>query len=164
MTRTERSVYPNALIKDRSVARNGRETTLKKSGDGAHNWGNPLHDYQHDPEVADREDLKVDAEAAGLANVDSAGIPTATLRRASADDAEPKAVDIKGAERKMSMTDEEREKAREFRHRALKTDQVNLADIARTSGALSHSPTLESSLSTSPVRNMNTLAKNLSKY
>jgi hypothetical protein len=158
MTRTERSVYPNALIKDRSVARNGLEKTLKKSGDGAHNWGNPLHDYQNEPDLADQDDLKADTEGEGLPPVDSAAEP------ASAGDADAKGVDIKGPERKMSMTDEEREKAREFRHGALKNDHVNLADIARTSGGVSHSPTMESTLSTSPVRNMNTLAKNLSKY
>jgi hypothetical protein len=89
---------------------------INKSGDGAHNWGNPLHDYQNEPDLADQDDLKADTEGEGLPPVDSAAEP------ASAGDADAKGVDIKGPERKMSMTDEEREKAREFRHGALKND------------------------------------------
>lgn len=37
MTRTERSANPHALVKDRSVARNGRDKSLQKGG--VHGWG-----------------------------------------------------------------------------------------------------------------------------
>jgi len=39
MTRTERAVSPRALMKDRSEARNGLDSGLRKGGAGAHNWG-----------------------------------------------------------------------------------------------------------------------------
>lgn len=38
MTRTARAENPAALVKDRSVARNGRDKHVQK--DGTHGWGN----------------------------------------------------------------------------------------------------------------------------
>ena len=39
MTRTERAAHPHALIKDRSVSKNGMDARLPKGGAGGHNWG-----------------------------------------------------------------------------------------------------------------------------
>jgi hypothetical protein len=39
MTRTERSHSLRALVKDRSEARNGMDSSVPKGGAGAHNWG-----------------------------------------------------------------------------------------------------------------------------
>ena len=39
MTRTERATSLRALLKDRSEARNGLDTSMRKGGAGAHNWG-----------------------------------------------------------------------------------------------------------------------------
>jgi hypothetical protein len=71
-----------------------------------------------------------------------------------------------GMQRRMSsMTEEEKEKARAWRQGALNRDSVDLAAIARTSGAFSHSPpNADSILSTSPVMNMSAMAGKLNKY
>jgi hypothetical protein len=39
MTRTERSAFPRAVIKDRSESRSGLNKALRKNGGGQHNWG-----------------------------------------------------------------------------------------------------------------------------
>lgn len=39
MTRTARAAHPHALIKDRSVSKNGMGLRLPKGGAGGHNWG-----------------------------------------------------------------------------------------------------------------------------
>jgi hypothetical protein len=39
MTRTERSHSLRALLKDRSEARNGMDSSVPKGGAGGHNWG-----------------------------------------------------------------------------------------------------------------------------
>ena len=39
MTRTERSISPRALRRDRSENKEGVDTGMRKGGAGAHNWG-----------------------------------------------------------------------------------------------------------------------------
>jgi hypothetical protein len=39
MTRTERSVYPRAVLRDRSESKSGLDKSLRKGGAGGHNWG-----------------------------------------------------------------------------------------------------------------------------
>ena len=39
MTRTARASHPRALMKDRSLSRNGFDSHIRKNGAGAHNWG-----------------------------------------------------------------------------------------------------------------------------
>jgi hypothetical protein len=57
MTRTERSHSLRALIKDRSEARNGMDSSLPKGGAGAHNWGSLNSELRHETEaIADEED------------------------------------------------------------------------------------------------------------
>jgi hypothetical protein len=61
MTRTERSHSLRALIKDRSEARNGMDTSLPKGGAGAHNWGSLESEFLYETdaiadEAAERED------------------------------------------------------------------------------------------------------------
>jgi hypothetical protein len=63
MTRTARAESPQALIKDRSVARNGRDKSMKKNGSGAHGWGNLKDEMEivnaaEDDEYADAQDAK----------------------------------------------------------------------------------------------------------
>jgi len=40
MTRTERSINPRAVIKDRSESKSGLDKSVRKNGGGPHNWGN----------------------------------------------------------------------------------------------------------------------------
>ena len=56
MTRTERAVSPRALLKDRSEARNGLDTGLRKGGAGAHNWGALNDEARFEREGADDEE------------------------------------------------------------------------------------------------------------
>jgi hypothetical protein len=48
MTRTERSHSLRALLKDRSEARNGMDSSLPKGGAGAYNWGSIDAEYDHE--------------------------------------------------------------------------------------------------------------------
>lgn len=45
MTRTERSLSPRAIIKDRSESKSGMDKALRKGGAGSHNWGNIDQEY-----------------------------------------------------------------------------------------------------------------------
>ncbi|CAG8731991.1 579_t:CDS:1, partial [Acaulospora colombiana] len=59
MTRTARASSPQALMKDRSVARNGRDKSLKKGG--FHGWGDLKHEAEleqaaQEDEARDREE------------------------------------------------------------------------------------------------------------
>jgi len=173
MTRTERSVYPHALVKDRSVSKTGLDKALKKGGAGPHNWGNPL-DYQG--EATDNGDDLLADPLAETENKTSSDVPAESNNAPTGEMDQPSnngpetspVVQTKPMAmqdgRKMSMTEEEREKARMFRKGAMENDHVDLTSIARTSAAFSQSPPMEGGLSTSPVRNMNTLAKNMGKY
>ena len=55
MTRTERAVFPRALMKDRSEARNGLDSSLRKGGAGAHNWGSLEDEARHEDEALQDE-------------------------------------------------------------------------------------------------------------
>lgn len=117
MTRTERAVSPRALLKDRSEARNGLDTGLRKGGAGAHNWGALNDEARFEREGADDEESEPrDEEGA--------------RRR-----------DKKNAERRTSsVTEEDRENALKIRKNALKDGVIDLAAIARSSVAVSSSP------------------------
>lgn len=39
MTRTARSSFPRAILKDRSESKTGLDKSLRKNGAGMHNWG-----------------------------------------------------------------------------------------------------------------------------
>ncbi|KAI0258567.1 hypothetical protein BC834DRAFT_835282 [Gloeopeniophorella convolvens] len=135
MTRTSRSVSPRALLKDRSEARNGMDTSLPKGGAGAHNWGTfELEaDYQADAladEAAEFEDqVQETGGAPGPASVPKKPI---VVRRTS------------------SVTDEDRENALKVRKNALKSgNDIDLAAIARSSVAVSGSPPKSSPITSS---------------
>jgi hypothetical protein len=66
MTRTERSHSLRALIKDRSEARNGMDTSVPKGGAGGHNWGSIQSEYYHEnAAIVDEVDEFEDQAAAG---------------------------------------------------------------------------------------------------
>ena len=62
MTRTARASSPQALFKDRSVARNGRDKSLKKSGGGSHGWGNIKDEAALEHEALDDEQREYEEE------------------------------------------------------------------------------------------------------
>lgn len=53
MTRTERSLSPRAIIKDRSESKSGMDKALRKGGAGSHNWGNINDEYLIEAEALD---------------------------------------------------------------------------------------------------------------
>jgi hypothetical protein len=55
MTRTERSLSPRAIIKDRSESKSGMDKALRKGGAGSHNWGNINEEYLLETEALDDE-------------------------------------------------------------------------------------------------------------
>lgn len=55
MTRTERSLSPRAIIKDRSESKSGMDKALRKGGAGSHNWGNINDEYFLETEALDDE-------------------------------------------------------------------------------------------------------------
>lgn len=62
MTRTARAESPQALIKDRSLARNGRDKSLKKGG--VHGWGSLKDEAMLVDAAEDDESREVEEEAA----------------------------------------------------------------------------------------------------
>ncbi|KEP46352.1 putative peptidyl-prolyl isomerase D (cyclophilin D) [Rhizoctonia solani 123E] len=124
MTRTERSAHPRAVLKDRSEARNGMDKSMKKGG-AAGGWGT----LQDEIEVGhDNYDENEARDEVGDNMTTSSGLSDARKspempRRAS-----------------ITMTDEEKRGAKEFRTGAFKNGEIDLAAIARTSSAVSTSP------------------------
>ncbi|KAF9460414.1 hypothetical protein BDZ94DRAFT_1143023, partial [Collybia nuda] len=125
MTRTARSSFPRAVVRDRSESKSGLDKSIRKNGGGGHNWGS-LADEQH-LEFAAMGDEELDFD-------DSEETHLLTLCLAL-DDKKP------GIQRTNSaLTQEEIETAKKFRKNALKADGIDLSAIARTSSALSTSP------------------------
>jgi len=132
MTRTERSHSLRALLKDRSEARNGMDSSLPKGGAGAHNWGSLEREFDYEnaaiaDEAAEFDDQGADADASKL----QPNKPT-PVRRTS------------------NVTDEDRENAIKIRTNALKSNgQIDLVEIARSSVAISSSPPKDKSITAS---------------
>ena len=63
MTRTERSLSPRAIIKDRSESKTGMDKTLRKGGAGGHNWGNINDEYYLEAEALDDERQETDRKS-----------------------------------------------------------------------------------------------------
>ncbi|ESK94787.1 hypothetical protein Moror_14180 [Moniliophthora roreri MCA 2997] len=122
MTRTERSAYPRAVLRDRSLSRSGLEKGFRKEGGGAHNWGRLDDELEHEFAALDDENLELEEEAmaASASSADSEKAPPLSPNS--------------------SMTEAEIEAAKQFRKNAFKKGQVDLAAIARTSNAVSTSP------------------------
>jgi len=123
MTRTARAAFPRALVKDRSESKSGHDKHVRKDGAGAHGWGAlanekeledaALNDEQNELHE-DYEDEDVEIEKSDV------------LERTASSS---------------STSGEELESAKEFRKHALKGPGIDLAAIARTSAAVSTSPT-----------------------
>ncbi|KAH0831234.1 hypothetical protein J3R83DRAFT_13818 [Lanmaoa asiatica] len=119
MTRTERATFPRALIRDRSESKSGLDKSLRKGGGGHHNWGS----------IADEGYL----EAAALEDEQQA-LAAEPDRRDS--------LEKHPSEGSSNFpTEEEKRLARKFRKTALKGQDIDLSAIARTSAAVSTSPT-----------------------
>ena len=136
MTRTERAAFPRAILKDRYVldyfcahfdsffasrseSKSGLDKSLRKSGGGAHNWGSikdelALEQSALDDELLDSQELSV---------------VTDDVNQAVRPSVEGPVDDNESVKSTGSPTDEEVEKAREFRAHGLKGDGKLCAHI-----------------------------------
>ncbi|CCA69201.1 hypothetical protein PIIN_03101 [Serendipita indica DSM 11827] len=73
MTRTARASSPQALFKDRSVPRNGRDKSIKKNGGGAHGWGNIKDEATLEDEALDDERREYEEEQKELEQEQESG-------------------------------------------------------------------------------------------
>ncbi|KAF8916698.1 hypothetical protein CPB85DRAFT_1289123 [Mucidula mucida] len=129
MTRTERAVFPKAMLKDRSESRSGLDKSLRKNGAGQHNWGRLADERELEFAALDDEAMDMQKEET---DVDA---DTASQTSDSTTDSNKPAV----ARSASYMSDQELETAKEFRKNVFK-GEVDLAAIARTSSAVSTSP------------------------
>ncbi|KAF8957537.1 hypothetical protein BDZ97DRAFT_1924552 [Flammula alnicola] len=136
MTRTARAAYPRAIIKDRSESRSGLDSSMRKSGAGQHNWGSIADERQL--ENAALEDVSLDEEESGephAATEDLAASSSSTRSVSPSHKSEISSSPSAG------LSQEELEKARQFRKNAFKkTAEIDLSAIARTSAAVGSPP------------------------
>lgn len=123
MTRTERAAYPRALVRDRSQSKSGLDNHIRKGGGGRHNWGSIANEGQLETAALDDEALELDEVEATDGDM-------------KVDPRKP-ALDLASS----SLSLQEIAQARQVRKNALKGEGVDLSTIARTSSAVSTSPT-----------------------
>jgi len=132
MTRTARAAFPRALVKDRSESKSGHrdDKHVRKDGAGPHGWG----------ALADEKELEYAAiidEQLERDNQGSGELGEFMERKLDA---------LERASSSSSTSGEDLENAKEFRKNVLKGKGIDLAAIARTSSAVSTSPTSPSSM------------------
>ncbi|KAI0696326.1 hypothetical protein BC835DRAFT_1234297, partial [Cytidiella melzeri] len=115
MTRTERAIFPRAIARDRSESKTGIDKRTPKNGAGPHNWGS----------LEDERDLEEQAafdEQSDTENTENTeAIQPPQPRRKSSP----------------ALSEQEKGQALQFRKNALKSPDVDLGAIARSSAAVS---------------------------
>jgi len=127
MTRTSRAAFPRAVNKDRSESRSGLDKSIRKSGAGYHNWGSLADEEYLEYAALDDEQRELEEERQSS--------PEEVLQGS------PKPAKPESTTGLSSISDDELESAKEFRKKALKDHGLDLSAIARTSSAVSTSPT-----------------------
>ncbi|TFK96238.1 hypothetical protein BDV98DRAFT_586503 [Pterulicium gracile] len=112
MTRTERTVSPRAILRDRSESKTGLDRSLRKGGAGGHNWGSMKDERELEEAGYDDEQREVGNKIDTAASSGQIG----------------------------TSTSEDLKNAQQFRKGAFKGESVDLAAIARTSRGVSTSP------------------------
>jgi len=139
MTRTSRAAFPRALVKDRSESKSGHrdDKHVRKDGAGAHGWGSIADEKALEDAALNDEQLEFyyEADTSGPEEIVKSGVLERTASSSS-------------------TSGEELESAKEFRKNALKGEGIDLAAIARTSSAVSYSPTSPSSMRPGPGADM----------
>ncbi|KAG5735181.1 hypothetical protein E4T56_gene1309 [Termitomyces sp. T112] len=126
MTRTARSSFPRAINRDRSESKSGLGKSIRKNGAGAHSWGSIADEREH--ELAAMDDEEYDMEQESLSDNLSSSSESLEEKKPA-------------FERSNStLTSDDLENAKQFRKNALKTNNLDLSAIARTSSAVSTSP------------------------
>ncbi|KAF5379445.1 hypothetical protein D9615_006565 [Tricholomella constricta] len=131
MTRTARASFPRAIIKDRSESKSGLDKSVRKNGAGAHSWGSLADEKDLEFAAMDDEELELGEELVeSLSSSDNLSSHSESL-----EEKKP------GLQRTNSApTHDELETAKKFRKNALKTANLDLSAIARTSYAVAASP------------------------
>jgi hypothetical protein len=58
MTRTERSAFPRAIVKDRHESKTGQDRSMRKNGGGQHNWGSLENEREYEEAAARDEEME----------------------------------------------------------------------------------------------------------
>lgn len=151
MTRTERATFPRALIRDRSESKSGLDKSFRKGGGGNHNWGSIADEGYLEAAALDDEEqsLATEQESRGSCALSSSLIiPSLTFpkstsllpREATTPPPKTRSVLQPALGRPLS-----RAKVHSC-HRSISCllmtiPDIDLSAIARTSGAVSTSPT-----------------------
>ncbi|KAI0088374.1 hypothetical protein BDY19DRAFT_950596 [Irpex rosettiformis] len=118
MTRTERATSPRAMLKDRSESKTGIDKHTPKGGAGTHNWGSLKDERDIEEEAIYDEEQDIEKS--------EANVPPQPRRESKSSP---------------PLSEEEKSQAVEYRKKALKSPDLDLGAIARTSSAVSnHSP------------------------
>ena len=170
MTRTARAAFPRAILKDRSESKSGHrdDKHVRKDGAGAHGWG-AIAD-EKDLEDAAMIDEQLELEHYARDSGGESYIVSCDFSNICEDLMDGKLDALERASSSSSTSGEDLESAKEFRKNALKgkgttpADRMtnlnrrilvglDLAAIARTSSAVSTSPTTPSSMRRASVSN-----------
>lgn len=135
MTRTARADYPRAVLRDRSKSRSGLDPSIRKDGAGQHNWGSiaderqleieAIQDEMHEAGMDEDEDVNALNTASAPATIPKCMSPHLSNRNAQINSfcfiskapASEKPELIPGT---VHMSEEELEKARQYRKNAFK--------------------------------------------
>ncbi|KAG8850920.1 hypothetical protein FRB96_009553 [Tulasnella sp. 330] len=124
MTGTIRATNPRALIRDRSNSKSGMDKSMRKAGGGAHNWGNMEDQIEgemyDDGEEEPLDDVRKSASVAPSSPGQDRRLSVSTASTGTSS----------------NLTEEEKEKAIQYRAHALRAGDLDLAAIARTSGGI----------------------------
>ena len=131
MTRTARSSFPRAIVRDRSESKSGLDKSLRKNGAGMHNWGSLAQESYYEAAAQDDEEREfLHSDDASIAESISSQSDCMwhcsnyhlLIHRkiyTALEDKKPVFDKSNG-----SLTDEELETARKFRKNALKTTSM----------------------------------------
>jgi len=138
MTRTERASYPRALNRDRSESRNGLDSSLRKRGAGNYNWGSLADEHRLESTAQDDEENELVEEEEGksgsgpgdtsgtfyIASWPEQAFTAIGVRSPMESEASSKSYIERSASASSnpssSITEEDREKARNLRKNAFK--------------------------------------------
>ncbi|KAG6827016.1 hypothetical protein H0H92_013536 [Tricholoma furcatifolium] len=123
MTRTARSAFPRAINRDRSESKSGLDKSVRKNGAGPHGWGSLADERDHEFAALGDEEVEVEEELSSSENLSNIS--------ESLEDKKPAFQRSNSA-----LTTDELESAKKFRKNALKTSNLDLSAIARTSSAV----------------------------
>jgi hypothetical protein len=71
MTRTSRSAFPRAVLRDRSESKSGLDKSIRKNGGGGHNWGSLADEQTLEFAAMDDEELELDDSEESSDNLSS---------------------------------------------------------------------------------------------